>query len=117
MSDLVISSQRGLLEATRRREAERLRSFVLPLLPSPLLLVWDRSIHSLRDDHVYPHRISGLNLENPESARKIVKTWDERHDMEVYCDSGVDDQVSHPPFLGTKSSASMIDTINLFWNR
>lgn len=38
------------------------------------------------------HSVSGVNLDVPESAATIVKTWDERHTMEVYCDSGVDDQ-------------------------
>lgn len=38
--------------------------------------------------------VTGLNIEDPEAARKIIKTWDERHDMEVFCESGVDDQVS-----------------------
>lgn len=46
--------------------------------------------------------ITGTNLEDPEQAQKIVKTWDERHNMEIFCDSGVDDQVSpesrFPPF-------------------
>jgi hypothetical protein len=39
--------------------------------------------------------ITGTNLEDPEKAQQIVKTWDERHNMEIFCDSGVDDQVSH----------------------
>lgn len=40
------------------------------------------------------YSVTGLNIEDPESARKIIKTWDERHDMELFCESGVDDQVS-----------------------
>jgi hypothetical protein len=37
--------------------------------------------------------VTGLNIEDPEAARKIIKPWDERHDMQVFCESGVDDQV------------------------
>jgi hypothetical protein len=39
--------------------------------------------------------VTGLNIEDPEAAKKIIKTWDERHDMEIFCESGVDDQVCH----------------------
>lgn len=41
--------------------------------------------------------VTGLNIEDPEAARKIIKPWDERHDMQVFCESGVDDQVCVRP--------------------
>lgn len=45
------------------------------------------------------HSVTGLNIEDPEAARRIIKPWDERHDMQVFCESGVDDQVSGGPPL------------------
>jgi hypothetical protein len=53
--------------------------------------------------------ITGINLEDPEQAQKIVKTWDERHNMEIFCDSGVDDQVSH------KASRQHHESESLTW--
>ncbi|KAJ9110444.1 hypothetical protein QFC19_001570 [Naganishia cerealis] len=49
-----------------------------------------------RDENLYAYidhnNVTGLNIEDPESARKIIKAWDDRHDMQVFCESGVDDQ-------------------------
>ncbi|KAF8484335.1 DUF1000-domain-containing protein [Gautieria morchelliformis] len=43
--------------------------------------------------------VHGLNLDVPEQARHIVKSWDEREDTTKFADSGVDDQVIiHVPF-------------------
>jgi len=39
-------------------------------------------------DNVY-----GLNLDVPEQAREIIKSWDEREDTSKFADSMVDDQV------------------------
>ncbi|CAD6977192.1 unnamed protein product [Tilletia controversa] len=45
-------------------------------------------------DHVW-----GLNLAIPESARQVIKPWNERNSMEVYVESLVDDQfIINVPF-------------------
>lgn len=33
---------------------------------------------------------------DPESAPKVIKTWDDRLEEEEYVESGVDDEVSPP---------------------
>jgi hypothetical protein len=38
--------------------------------------------------------VTGLNLDDPLSAGRVIKTWDERLDEEIYVESGVDDDVS-----------------------
>ena len=38
--------------------------------------------------------VTGLNLVDPASAPKVIKTWDDRLDDELYVESGVDDDVS-----------------------
>ena len=38
--------------------------------------------------------VHGLNLDIPEQAKAVIKTWSDREDTTVYADSGVDDQVS-----------------------
>ena len=72
--------------------------------------------------NVKRYSVHGLNLEVPESARELIKPWNERDSTEKYADSSVDDQlVIHVPFtrnvrirsillkLGTKSTVlSMI---------
>ncbi|KAF8637244.1 hypothetical protein AX17_002955 [Amanita inopinata Kibby_2008] len=51
--------------------------------------------NSIDKDNVY-----GLNLAVPESAKAIIKPWDEREDTNHYVDSGVDDQlIIHIPFI------------------
>jgi PITH domain len=37
--------------------------------------------------------VHGLNLDVPEQARDIIKSWDQREDTTKFADSGVDDQV------------------------
>jgi len=37
--------------------------------------------------------VYGLNLDVPEQAREIIKSWDEREDTSKFADSMVDDQV------------------------
>jgi hypothetical protein len=37
--------------------------------------------------------VTGLNLDDPLSAGKVIKTWDERLDESEYVESGVDDDV------------------------
>ncbi|GJJ15077.1 hypothetical protein Clacol_009352 [Clathrus columnatus] len=39
------------------------------------------------------NNVHGLNLEIPEQARDVIKSWDEREDTTKFADSGVDDQV------------------------
>jgi hypothetical protein len=39
-------------------------------------------------------KVHGLNLSVPEDAKEVIKPWDERDDMEKWCESGVDDEVS-----------------------
>lgn len=54
---------------------------------------------SLRSDetNLYKHidkgKIFGLNLSNPEEGAKCIKPWDQRNDMAIWTESGVDDQV------------------------
>ncbi|PFH48672.1 hypothetical protein AMATHDRAFT_5583 [Amanita thiersii Skay4041] len=44
--------------------------------------------------------VHGLNLSVPESAKDIIKPWDQREDTSRYADSGVDDQmIIHIPFI------------------
>ncbi|KOS16486.1 hypothetical protein Malapachy_3105 [Malassezia pachydermatis] len=38
-------------------------------------------------------RVWGVNIEPPESAKVALKPWDERHSMDRYMESGVDDQM------------------------
>jgi hypothetical protein len=38
--------------------------------------------------------VIGVNLVDPLSAPKVIKTWDERLDETQYVESGVDDEVS-----------------------
>lgn len=38
--------------------------------------------------------VHGLNLDIPEQARDIIKSWNEREDVTKFADSGVDDQVT-----------------------
>lgn len=40
-----------------------------------------------------PFSVTGLNLDDPLSAGKVIKTWDERLDESEYVESGVDDDV------------------------
>ncbi|WFD43927.1 hypothetical protein MPSI1_002592 [Malassezia psittaci] len=37
-------------------------------------------------------KVYGLNIEPPESARNVIKPWDQRLSLEVWVESGVDDQ-------------------------
>lgn len=41
-------------------------------------------------DHVW-----GTNVEPPESAKLALKPWDQRHSLETWVESGVDDQVRY----------------------
>lgn len=63
----------------------------------------------MRPLYCHIHSVTGSNLEQPEQAQKIIKTWDQRHDMQVYCDSGVDDQVSNFRYHGCLG-CSILDT-------
>ncbi|KAK8865747.1 hypothetical protein IAR55_000894 [Kwoniella newhampshirensis] len=46
--------------------------------------------------------VTGLNLMEPSSAPKVIKTWDERLDDEDYVESGVDDDlILHIPFVSS----------------
>lgn len=38
--------------------------------------------------------VTGLNLDDPQSAGKVIKPWDDRLDEADYVESGVDDDVS-----------------------
>ena len=38
-------------------------------------------------------RVWGVNIEPPESAKLAFKPWDQRHSMDQWIESGVDDQV------------------------
>lgn len=38
--------------------------------------------------------MTGLNLDDPLSAGKVIKPWDDRLDEVDYVESGVDDEVS-----------------------
>lgn len=38
--------------------------------------------------------VTGLNLDDPMSAGKVIKPWDDRLDELDYIESGVDDEVS-----------------------
>lgn len=40
-------------------------------------------------------KVHGLNLSVPEDAKEVIKPWDERESVEKYCETGVDDDVSH----------------------
>jgi hypothetical protein len=40
-------------------------------------------------------KVHGLNLSVPEDAKEVIKPWDERDSVERYCETGVDDEVSH----------------------
>ncbi|KAF8708144.1 hypothetical protein RHS03_04247, partial [Rhizoctonia solani] len=42
-------------------------------------------------------KVHGLNLSVPEDAKEVIKPWDEREDVEKYCETGVDDEVSYNP--------------------
>ncbi|KAH8082763.1 galactose-binding domain-like protein [Filobasidium floriforme] len=71
------------------------------------------SAGSGRDENLWSfidiNNITGTNLEDPEKAQKIVKTWDERHNMEIFCDSGVDDQmIIHIPFIHSLRLRSLL---------
>ncbi|KAJ9115304.1 hypothetical protein QFC20_001172 [Naganishia adeliensis] len=66
-----------------------------------------------RDENLYAfinhNNVTGLNIEDPEAAKKIIKTWDERHDMEIFCESGVDDQmIIHIPFIHSLRLRSLL---------
>ncbi|WFC99690.1 hypothetical protein MYAM1_002435 [Malassezia yamatoensis] len=37
-------------------------------------------------------KVYGLNIEPPESAKNVIKPWDQRLSLEVWVESGVDDQ-------------------------
>ena len=41
--------------------------------------------------------VTGLNLDDPMSAGKVIKPWDDRLDEVEYVESGVDDDVSSHP--------------------
>ncbi|WFD23762.1 hypothetical protein MEQU1_002456 [Malassezia equina] len=41
-------------------------------------------------DHVH---VWGTNIEPPESAKHALKPWDQRHSLETWVESGVDDQM------------------------
>ncbi|KAF8524367.1 DUF1000-domain-containing protein [Hysterangium stoloniferum] len=44
--------------------------------------------------------VHGLNLDVPEQAQEIIKSWDNREDTTKFADSGVDDQlIIHVPFV------------------
>lgn len=44
-------------------------------------------------------KVHGLNLSVPEDAKEVIKPWDERENIEKYCESGVDDElIIHVPF-------------------
>lgn len=46
-------------------------------------------------------RVWGVNVDPPESAKCVVKPWDERLTLDVYAESGVDDQmIITIPFTG-----------------
>lgn len=38
--------------------------------------------------------MAGVNLVDPATAPKVIKTWDERLDENDFVESGVDDEVS-----------------------
>jgi hypothetical protein len=40
--------------------------------------------------------VTGLNLDDSQSASKVIKPWDERLDEVEYIESGVDDDVRLP---------------------
>ncbi|KAF8587191.1 DUF1000-domain-containing protein [Ramaria rubella] len=63
--------------------------------PSELIGIDFESLYGIIDrDNVH-----GLNLDVPEQAREIIKSWDEREDTTKFADSGVDDQlIIHVPF-------------------
>jgi hypothetical protein len=42
--------------------------------------------------------VTGLNLDDPQSASRVIKTWEERLDEAEYVESGVDDDVCHLPW-------------------
>lgn len=44
--------------------------------------------------------VHGLNLDIPEQARDVIKSWNEREDVTKFADSGVDDQVTTCFLLG-----------------
>ncbi|KIJ37011.1 hypothetical protein M422DRAFT_232224 [Sphaerobolus stellatus SS14] len=53
--------------------------------------------------------VHGLNLDVPEQAMDIIKSWDEREDTSKFADSGVDDQVIiHVPFTQNVRVRSII---------
>ncbi|KAG9104405.1 hypothetical protein FRC06_002640 [Ceratobasidium sp. 370] len=39
-------------------------------------------------------KVHGLNLSVPENAKEVIKPWDERDDIEKWCETNVDDEVS-----------------------
>jgi hypothetical protein len=41
--------------------------------------------------------VTGLNLDEPQSASKVIKEWEGRLDEAEYVESGVDDDVSPSP--------------------
>ncbi|KAG8679112.1 hypothetical protein FRC09_019249 [Ceratobasidium sp. 395] len=44
-------------------------------------------------------KVHGLNLSIPENAKEVIKPWDERDDIEKYCETNVDDElILHIPF-------------------
>ncbi|CAE7208118.1 unnamed protein product [Rhizoctonia solani] len=44
-------------------------------------------------------KVHGLNLSVPEDAKAVIKPWDERENLEKYCETGVDDElILHVPF-------------------
>ncbi|OCF56567.1 hypothetical protein L486_05417 [Kwoniella mangroviensis CBS 10435] len=46
--------------------------------------------------------VTGLNLEDVSSAPKVIKTWDERLDEELFVESGVDDDlILYIPFISS----------------
>jgi len=38
--------------------------------------------------------VHGLNLDVPETAKELIKSWENRDDEEKFVESNVDDQVS-----------------------
>ncbi|OCF45278.1 hypothetical protein I317_00800 [Kwoniella heveanensis CBS 569] len=46
--------------------------------------------------------VTGLNLVDPASASKVIKTWDDRLDDELFVESGVDDDlILYIPFISS----------------
>lgn len=50
--------------------------------------------------------VNGVNLVDPESAPKVIKTWDDRLEEEQFVESGVDDEVGPPGYRRADPSSS-----------